>query len=99
MRSCGTNAASNTVSWLCDARIASVSQFSSMRTPGAVRSTKPWTTTGAAGSLESMAWNPIWSHTGPSDPKFLRPVMRYPPGTGSATVVDISVDTSLPGSA
>ena len=73
MRSSGTNTPSSRVSWLCVARMPSVSQVSMISKPGSSRSTNPWTITGLSGSEASRACTPKRVHTGLSEPKCLRP--------------------------
>src|SRR5499427_9148230 len=75
----GTNTSSSAVSWLSVARIPWASQFGTVVTPGASCDTNACTTTGAVGSLASMAWNPSRFQCGPSEPNIFRPVMRQPP--------------------
>ena len=98
MWSSGTNTSSSTVSWLCVARMPSVSHVSTIWMPAALRGTKPWTICGAAGSDVSMAWNPPSVHTGVRLPKILCPLIRHPPSTLAAEAVDSSSGMSLPGS-
>ena len=96
--SSGQNASSSTVSWLCVARMPSVSHVSTICSPGVSRGRNPCTIWGLSGSELSMAWKPPYVQTGVRLPKILWPLSFQPPSTRSAVVVDSSRGMSLPGS-